>query len=45
MKWQHVTIQLPQGPYLTLGLILGLLAMLFWNIGMMIAMRYERRVR
>lgn len=45
MKWQHLTISVPQGAYVELGVFLFAAIMLAVNIGMVVAMRYERRVR
>ena len=45
LKWTHLTISVPQGANVELGIFLFAVIMLSVNIGLVVAMRYERRVR
>ena len=45
MKWANITLHVPQGPDVLVGLFLFGVVMLAVNIGLIVAMRYERRVR
>ena len=45
VKWTHLTISVPQGANVELGVFLFAVIMLSVNIGLIVAMRYERRVR
>lgn len=45
VKWTHLVISVPQGANVELGVFLFGVIMLCVNVGMVVAMRYERRVR
>ena len=45
MNWTHLTVSVPAGPGFEVGAVLFGLVMLCINIGLIVAMRYERRVR
>jgi hypothetical protein len=45
MKWSRLTLEIPQGADVYVGLVLCLVAMVFLNVGLVMALRYERRVR
>ncbi len=45
MNWTHLTISVPAGADFEIGALLFGLVMLCVNVGLLVAMRYERRVR
>jgi hypothetical protein len=45
VTWGNITLHVPQGPEVIVGLFLFGVIMLSVNIGLIVAMRYERRVR
>ena len=45
MTWGNITLHVPQGPNVLVCLFLFGMVMLAVNIGLIVAMRYERRVR
>lgn len=45
VRWTHLIIDVPYGASVELGVFLFGVIMLAVNIGMVVAMRYERRVR
>jgi hypothetical protein len=45
VKWEHLVISIPQGANWEVGGYLVALIMLCVNVGLIVAMRYERRVR
>jgi hypothetical protein len=45
MKWTHISVSFPAGPNFEVGLLIFSVVMLSVNIGLIVAMRYERRVR
>ena len=45
MKWGYVSLHVPVGPQAEMALALFALIMFCFNVGLVVAMRYERRVR